>query len=379
MKSAPVACIVQAPNERQQFVAKLWKTNWPLTQKHYIDWWNHSGLVLGSWGTGLPAKQAHEEVDQPAIPASIELRHTDAEFIARNTRYKMSRRVWPADILPAAWPHIGTLPLATYLGAVPQYAENNVWYQPCMTDIEAHPPLKFDPLHPQVVQLENIVRRTVELSGDNYLVGMPAILGGVDVLAELRGTAELLMDMIENPDAVHRRLTEIQDAYEQAFGRMYDIIKAPDGSMAFGYFMLWGPGKTGLCQCDTASMFSPQMFAEFVIPYLRRQCEFLDWSMFHIDGSQCLAHLDLLLEIDQLDAIEYTPDPKVPGGGDPHWYELYRRILRAGKSVWVANLVKEQVIPLLDAIGGRGVYVSVNGLSAADAEELAVKIEPYRC
>ncbi|HWP40233.1 MAG TPA: hypothetical protein VNL70_04860 [Tepidisphaeraceae bacterium] len=359
-------------------MSELWKSNWPQTRVHFEDWWRGRGLVLGSWGPGLPTARVHADVAEPPAPPSIAQRHTDADYIARHTRYKMSRRAWPADILPAAWPHIGTLPLAGYLGATPEYAPNNVWYRPCISDLQTHPPLRFDPDHPQVRQLETIVRETVKLAAGNYFVGMPALLGGIDVLAELRGTADLLMDMLDAPELVHRRLREIQDAYVQAFDRMYDIVKLDDGSMCYGYFMLWGHGKTGLCQCDTAAMFSPQMFAEFVVPYLREQCAYLDWSMFHVDGAQALVHLDLLLQIQDLDAIEFTPDPKSPGGGEAHWYELYRRILGAGKSVWVANLRKEQVIPLLDAIGGRGVYLSVNGIDEAAGEELARAIEPYR-
>jgi hypothetical protein len=360
-------------------MSQLWKTNWPQTRKHFNDWWNRTGLVFGAWGTGLLRQSGeHERIDEPPAPPTPELQQTDAAYIARNIRYRMAHRCWPGDILPSAWPHGGTLPLATYLGATPRYAPNNIWYEPCIADLESHPPLRFDPEHPQCRQLEGIVRQTVEMSRGNYLVGMPALLGGLDILAELRGTGELLMDMIENPAAVHRRLREIQDAYVPAFNRMYDILKLDDGSMCFGYFMLCGAGKTGLCQCDTAAMFSAEMFGEFVVPYLREQCAFLDFSMFHVDGSQCLIHVDQLLEIDDLDAIEYTPDPKVPGGGDPHWYDLYRRILSAGKSVWVANLRREQVIPLLDAIADRGVYVSVNGLSEADGEALAAAIEPYR-
>ena len=356
----------------------IWKRNWDQTRQHFEDWWDHTGLVLGAWGTGLPGPKAHADVPQPPDVTDPFIKHTDATLIARCTRHKMANRVWPADILPAAWPHIGTLPLATYLGATPEYAANNVWYRPCMSDLESHPPLQFDPSHPEVVQLETIVRESVESSQGNYLIGMPAILGGIDILAELRGTADMLMEMIENPDAVHRRLREIQAAYVPAFDRMYDLIKQPDSAMAFGYFMLYGRGKVGLCQCDTASMFSPAMFDEFVIPYLREQCAFLDRSMFHIDGSQCLAHLDLLLGIDDLDAIEYTPDPKVPNGGSAHWFDLYKKILAAGKSLWVANLKKDEVLPVLDSIGGKGVYLSVNGLSADDAEGLARNIEAYR-
>jgi hypothetical protein len=357
---------------------QVWKSNWAQTREHFEAWWKHEGLVFGAWGTGLPTTREHERIDEPSAPAGAEAQQTDAQYIARNVRYKMAHRAWPGDILPAAWPHGGTLPLATYLGATPRYAPTNIWYEPCMSDLRSHPPLRFDPEHPQCRQLETIVRQAVELSRGNYFVGMPALLGGLDILAELRGTGDLLMEMIEDPPGVHQRLREIQDAYVPAFNRMYDILKLEDGSMCFGYFMLWGPGKTGLCQCDTAAMFSAEMFGEFVIPYLREQCAFLDQSMFHIDGAQCLIHLDQLLEIEDLDAIEYTPDPKSPGGGDPHWFELYRRILRAGKSLWVANLRKEQVVPVLDAIGGEGVYVSVNGLTEADGEALAGIVDGLR-
>jgi hypothetical protein len=248
-----------------------------------------------------------------------------------------------------------------------------------MSDLRGHPRLDFDPNAREVRQLEEIVRQSAQLAGPNYFIGMPALLGGVDVLAALRGTADLLMDILDDPAAVRRRLQQIQHAYEQAFDRMRELIKLPgDESMCYGYFMLWGEGPTGLCQCDTAAMLSPTMFREFVMPYLKQQCEFLAHSMYHIDGAQALVHLEPLLELSDLDAIEFTPDPKSPGGGDPHWFELYRGILDAGKSIWVANLRKHEVIPLLDAIGGAGVYVSVNGLSETDAEELVQQIEPYR-
>lgn len=362
-------------------MSRIWKDNFVETCRHFEQWWCRDGLVVGAWGTGLAWDGPPHDPDavEPALPDDPTARHTDAEFVARNTRYRMSRRRWPADILPVAWPHVGTLPLAAYLGASPEYAPGNVWYRPCMEDIESHPPLRFDPSHPRVVELERIVARTFELAAGNYLVGMPALLPGIDVLAELRGSANLLIDLLENPEAVHRRLHEIHAAWIDAYDRMYRLVRQPDGSMTFGYFMLWSPGKVGLAQCDSSAMFSVEMFDEFVVPFLRLQCEHLDHCMYHVDGAQALRHLDSLLKIEKLDAIEFTPDPKSPGGGDPSWYPLYRRILDAGKSVWVANLRLHEVIPLLDAIGGRGVYVSVNGLSIPEAEQLAREVERYRC
>lgn len=362
----------------------LWKTNWPQTRQHFLDWWKCEGLVLGCWGTGIDSNQPpHVDAAEPAPAADPQQYHTDPPSVAQRIHYEMAHKVWPADVLPLSWPDIGTVTLAPYLGAIPKYEKDNIWYHSCITDPDAHPPLRFDPAHPYSQMLESVLRQTVAQSRGHYFVGMPAIVPNLDVLAELRGIQNLLMDMIERPAWVHEKLSEIETAYRQVFDILYDIIKDEDGGMAFGYFMLWGPGKTGLLQCDAAAMFSPKMFDEFVVPYLKQSVEYLDYSMFHVDGHQCLAHVDLLLQIDKLDAIEWTPDPQVPPGGSPHWYDLYKKILNAGKSVWVANIDVDDVIPLLDAIGSKGVYLNVvtaggKKINADDLERLAESIESYR-
>jgi hypothetical protein len=121
------------------------------------------------------------------------------------------------------------------------------------------------------------------------------------------------------------------------------------------------------------------MFLRFAVPALTEQCEWLDNAMFHLDGHQCLCHLDHLLAIEPLDAIEWTPDPTVPGGGSPEWYPLYRRILAAGKSVQAVGVELDEVMPLLDAVGGKGMYISVNsGGDRAAFERLMAQVERYR-
>jgi hypothetical protein len=362
----------------------LWKTNWPQTQQHFIDWWNREGLVLGYWGTGIDFDgPAHADAVEPIPLTDPERFHMDPQYVAQRVYYEMAHKVWPADVLPVAWPDIGTVTLAPYLGAIQKYEKENIWYGSCILDPNTHPPLHFDPAHPYSRTLEAVLRKTVEYSRGHYFVGMPAIVPNLDVLAELRGTENLLMDMIERPVWIHEKLQEIETAFRQVFDDLYEIVKADDGSMAFGYFMLWGPGKTGLLQCDAAAMFSPKMFDDFVIPYIRQSVEYLDYSMFHVDGHQCLGNVDSLLEIEGLDAIEWTPDPQVPPGGSPHWFDLYKKILNAGKSIWVANMDVDEVIPLLDAVGPKGVYLNVissggNNIRPGQMEQLADKLESYR-
>jgi hypothetical protein len=89
-------------------------------------------------------------------------------------------------------------------------------------------------------------------------------------------------------------------------------------------------------------------------------------------------HLDSLLEIEELDAIEWTPQAGIPGGGDPRWYDLYRRILAAGKGVQAVGVAPAEVIPLLDAVGPAGMYLMVSAGSETAARKLEEQVEGYR-
>lgn len=100
--------------------------------------------------------------------------------------------------------------------------------------------------------------------------------------------------------------------------------------------------------------------------------------MFHLDGHQCIAHLDLLLSIENLDAIEWTPDPTVPPGGSPRWYEMYRKILAAGNSVQAIGVKPPEILPLLDAVGGKGLMIMGEFASEQEYERYYKLVEPYR-
>ena len=109
-------------------------------------------------------------------------------------------------------------------------------------------------------------------------------------------------------------------------------------------------------------MISDEMFDSLVVPSLVEQTRWLDHSVYHLDGTQALHHLDSLCAIPRLDAIEWTPQAGIEGGGDPRWYGIYRKILDAGKSVMAVHVSAKDVIPLLDAVGPDGIFLHIQGL-----------------
>jgi len=119
------------------------------------------------------------------------------------------------------------------------------------------------------------------------------------------------------------------------------------------------------------------MYKRLVVPALTAQCEWLDNSLYHLDGTQAVCHLDALLSIEPLDAIEWTPQAGIEPGGNKRWYDMYKRILAAGKSVQVVNVELSDIKPLIDTIGTKGVYMLIQFKDKKEAD-LALKIiEPY--
>jgi hypothetical protein len=356
-----------------------WQDNWPTTAQHFRDWWDHRGLVV-TCRTFQRAVPREACADPGAVPPGMN-RYTAPRWWAQRTHHQLANWDYLGDSLALANIDIGPGSLALALGSEPEFAPSTVWFKPIYQgdpEPERQPPLRFNPASRWWQLHEESARLGMALAGDKYAVGCPDLIENLDIISALRDPQQTMLDLIERPAWIEQKIWEINDAWFAAYQRLYDLIKLPDGSSCWGAFSLWGPGKTAKVQCDASAMFSPAMFRRLVVPALTVQCDWLDHSMFHVDGHQCLCQVDDLLAIEALAALEWTPDPTIPKGGDPCWYPLYRRILAAGKSVQAIHVSPHEVIPLLDAVGPRGMYIMVSGGERDELERLMARIESYR-
>ncbi len=360
--------------------APSWKSNWRETQDRFARWWRREGLLVGMWGSP-PARGAPREAVPPAPrPASLRDQYCDAEYRATENHRYLAGNAFPAEIIPLAATDIGPGSLALFCGSEPGFAPDTVWFHSCIeheAEPERLPPLRFDPAHPWWQVTEALIRANVARARGKYLVGCPDLIENLDTLSSLRGGQTVCLDLIERPAWVHAKLAEINQVWFEAYQRIYDLTRTEDGWSAFGAFYAVGPGKTAKLQNDISAMLSPAMFREFVVPSLSAQCEWLDCSLYHLDGTQAVCHLDALLGIEALDAIEWTPQAGIEGGGHRRWYDLYRRILAGGKCVQVVSIEPAEVLPLLDAIGRNGVYLLVHFRHEDEVHELLKEIGPY--
>ena len=244
-------------------------------------------------------------------------------------------------------------------------------------DSVADTDITFDPAHPNYLLHKSLLQACKRRAQGHYYVGMPDLMEGLDVLAALFGTDRVLLDTVMNPERLERQVQQVNDIYFQVFDQLYDIIREGD-EMAFCYFSAWAPGKMTKLQSDISTMISQDDYRRFVQPYIRQQCQRIPYTLYHLDGVGAIHHLPALLEIPELNAIQWTPGVGEPQGGSPKWYDLYKQILAAGKSIMACWVTIPELRPLLDAVGTEGIHIEMDFHNEQEVDQALTIVDEYR-
>ena len=351
-----------------------WKANLEETKKHYIDWWNHKGIVLNMWEHFQEGVTPHADISAPKPYKDLNQRWFDPVWRAEYLDWYVAHSSLMADMLPVANTQLGPGSLAAILGGVFEGGEDTIWIHqdPNYTD-----DISFNPNHPNWLLHKELLRACKQKAQGHYYVGMPDLMEGLDVLAAIKGTDKVLLDTVMQPEVLEHQMQQINDIYFRVFDELYDIIREGD-EMAFCYFSSWAPGKMSKLQSDISTMISVDDYRRFVQPFIREQCQKIDYTLYHLDGVGAMHHLDALLEIDELNAIQWTPGVGEPQGGSPKWYDLYKKILAGGKSIMACWVTLDELRPLLDNIGGDGVHIEMDFHNEREVEQALRIVEEYQ-
>lgn len=100
-----------------------------------------------------------------------------------------------------------------------------------------------------------------------------------------------------------------------------------------GWVPAYHPVKTNTIQCDFAALIGPSQFKRWALPALEEEAAYLEHTVYHLDGPECLVHLDDLCSIDGLDCIQWTTGAR--NREFIEWMDLLKSIQAKGKSLWV--------------------------------------------
>jgi 5-methyltetrahydrofolate--homocysteine methyltransferase len=154
-------------------------------------------------------------------------------------------------------------------------------------------------------------------------------------------------------------LAEINQAWYDCWQACVEVTH-----QAGGYFFwmgIWSDLPATDLQSDFSIMLAPDMFDDYFLPFIAEQTEMVPRTIYHLDGPGAIRHLDSLLDLPNLDGIQWVPG----AGAKPavEWIPLLKRIQEAGKLVYV-YCESTHVQTLLEELSPAGLMLVVEGCSS---------------
>lgn len=335
------------------------ESRWQKVRQTYRQWWKG-------------------ELDRPIVPAILKGRDPGrarpvapligqatchdlsipADAIIDRIDYELSGYEFLGDAFPHYFLDFGPGLMGAILGARLENSTGNVWYHPAGVVPIQELTFRFDPENIWVRRIRDLYRAAHARWNGQVLMTMTDLGGNLDILSTFRPGEQLLLDLYDHPAEVERLTWEAHEAWHQC----YKLLNEDLHCQSMGYSDWSGihsDRPSYMLQCDFCYMISTEMFDQFVKPELTKTLQRLGRGFFHLDGPGQLPHVDSLLEIKELDGVQWVPDIKAPDCG--HYPELYRRIHAAGKKiqiVWRGNF--QTVEAVMRQVGtGRGIHKTV--------------------
>lgn len=302
--------------------------------------------------------------------------YTDAEYILQRHRKKFQNTYYGGDAFPCIFPYFGTAGHIAYLKNMNmEFAKDTIWFHETIKDLERDQ-IDYDPQSPFYKRQAEIMKYLVEQSNGEYFVSMPDNCGSMDGLSQMRGTDNLMIDFLEEPEKVKEAVDRIIKVLIFTGDSMFDIIKENNlGGSVHSWMQTWCPEKHMQLQCDISVMISPQLYEEFVLPELEETTKWLDRAIYHLDGQEQIRHLDMILSVKKIDMIQWTPVAGQPCTSE--FIPVLKKIQRAGKGLVLLPKASE-VETLMKELSPRGLQLVVRDVETEeDAKTLVKKVEQW--
>lgn len=299
---------------------------------HWSTFWNRPAELDRPVLLGVVPR---EGVEPAPRPGSIMARSVTPDAIADAVLAWAETHEFLGDSVPAYTITFGPDHFAFLLGCEMRHladSPDTTWSIPFVQDW-ADADISFTPDGWAWQRTMAFVRGLRARLDGRVIVDVAAMSANLDALAAVRGVQNLLMDLATCPEAVLGALEQVARAHEEVMSHLrveLDVEKW--GSVT--RHGLYGPGLLDIPQSDFSCMISADMFAEFVLPWVRREVDQLDGATYHLDGPDAIRHLEAICSIDGIGVIQW-----VPGAGNERrdWSDLQRRIDSLGKGQFLGG------------------------------------------
>ena len=284
--------------------------------------------------------------------STLKDRWFDAEYQVDSYLESIQDRKFLGETFSVFMPNLGPEVYSAFYGCELVYQEVTSYCVPKIHDWSDMETLVLDFQNEYFRKIEEITRLALEKCDGSYWVGYTDLHPGGDCAAAWRDPQSLCMDLITSPKEVKTLTKKASDDFVMIFNYYDKLLKSHD-QPSVTWMGIPSRGRMHIPSCDFSSMVSKKHFEEFFLPAIRDEIVTMTHNIFHLDGKGVARHLDSLLEIPEIQAIQW-----VQGFGVDQpimqWIPMIRKILDAGKSV-LLEITHEELEPLLREVGPKGI------------------------
>jgi len=348
------------------------KPDYDQTKRRVESFWNHEDVDRPYARIVYPKAKAKPYTAKHH--ATREEYWLDISYRAEEAAHWMENFVYFAEALPVHMPNLGPSILSAWAGCPYIFGDDTAWTEPCVADWEKDAAI-MDVTHPLAVKLEDYYKLLLEKAKGKFIIGLSDFHPGGDHLAALRGSEDLAMDLFDDPDAIKAKLESSYKEYFPIFDYYVNWLKQ-EGNPIASWLHLVDDESMYIPSNDFSCMISTDMFEEFFLPGIIRECKHYNKSIYHLDGPDALKHLDLLLEIPELHAIQW-----VPGAGQEElyrWVDVCKKILAAKKSLYLDVFTKDDLDVVMEHLPAKGLALNFGNVeSEENAKDILKRLSSW--
>jgi hypothetical protein len=338
-------------------------------------WWNRAVLDRPTIQVYAPQNSDKRKPWPQKQHESLRDRWMDVEYAVDCADAGCANCFYGGEAAPIFMPNLGPELLTAAYGAPMNFTETTSWSEPILHEWEDIPKLQMDPNNEYVRAMLDMTRLGLEKGEGKFLTGFTDIHPGGDLAASFRDPQQLCLDLVMEPENVERLLSRIRSSFFDFYKLQEEIFQQSGQPVSTSWLPLWCEGRYYIPSNDFSCMISPDMFRKFFLDEIIEEIEFLDHSIYHLDGPDALRHLDTLLDIPKLDAVQY-----VYGAGDgpaSRWMDIFRKIQMAGKNIWV-DIQAEELDIFMENLHPEGVMMNLWVCSVEEAEDILRRVSKWK-
>ena len=348
------------------------KQDYEQAQKRVNAFWNHEEVDRPLTNIIFP-KAGAKPFPQKKYD-TFEEQWLDFDYRVERAVCDIANTVYYGDAMPVFFPDLGPEIISAWAGCPYIYGADTTWTTPCLLDWDNDNAV-IDMSHPLAKKLEEFTRSLLEVAKGKFIVGLADFHPGGDHLSALRDPQVLAVDLLEEPEKVKAKLASSYGEYFAVYDFYVNWLKK-EGNPIASWTPLTSETSMYIPSNDFSIMISEAMFDEFFLPGIIEECRHYGNSIYHLDGPGALRHLDSLLAIKELDAVQW-----VYGAGNGNctdWLHVYKKVLAAGKSVQIGVNNMNELRILMENLNVRGLCLDIRfAKNEEEAQDLLKLIEKW--